>query len=181
MTDLFTTSPEDWADEIYIVAPGSTADVSLIPDNAITLALNDGIDLIKYWDIWMVADSDYAKTVTEDRASYALNLIMSETANENTGNLADYTFKQDPVGFGVQLPNTLRCGSTVLGCALQFCIHMEIKPYIIGADMGKTYYDGSPTHGQFHRMVHRQATWFHILRGMGLDPVVLTPSPLEDL
>ena len=51
MTDLFTTSPEDWSDEIYIVAPGSTADVSLIPDGACTLALNDAINLIKYWDI----------------------------------------------------------------------------------------------------------------------------------
>ena len=84
MTDLFTTSPDDWADEIYIVAPGSTADVGLIPDGAKTLCLNAAIDLVDNPFIWMVSDNTFLdKYDWAGNRKYAYWWIMSEVAANN--------------------------------------------------------------------------------------------------
>lgn len=149
-------------EDVYILAPGPSADYSLLPRNmtaanvyipeVYVIAVNAAVNMIPLGSVvafpnaWMVADRHAPETSWYPHNNIGflpLRVFSADMPN------AEHTFQQNPALGGTAgsgcIHGTLRCNGTVVAQAIQLAYWAGAERCILnGADMyGDHYYDGS--------------------------------------
>jgi len=132
----------DIPNEIYIVgaAPSVIEEIKTIPQDAYIIVCNAAILLDIHKNLWFVFDERVKKREWWGKTALAPPCPRVFGKGIDWGCQPEYTFTwlpklwHDPA---LELiPNVLRGGATIGGCALQFCIQKSVKKiHLIGFSM----------------------------------------------